>query len=103
MKNTILSVIAGILISLSFPGIFIPFVFLAGFLIFLFLIKKEKSFKKAFLYSLITGISFSVSSFYWIVFAITYYGDVNIFIGIILFVIFCLTFSVFPSFCMGCT
>jgi len=95
MKNTILSVIAGILISLSFPGIFIPFVFLAGFLIFLFLIKKEKSFKKAFLYSLITGISFSVSSFYWIVFAITYYGDVNIFIGIILFVIFCLTFSVF--------
>ena len=95
MKNIVLSVITGILISLSFPGVFIPFAFLGGFLIFLFMIKKEKSLKNAFFFSLITGISFSLFSFYWIVFAITHYGDVNIFVGIILFVIFSITFSLF--------
>ena len=95
MKNIVLSIIAGILISLSFPGVFIPFAFLGGFLIFLFIIKKEESFKNAFFYSLITGISFSLFSFYWIIFAITHYGDVNIFVGIILFILFSITFSLF--------
>ncbi len=94
MKNIILAFIGGLLLALSLPGYFIPFAFLGGFFI-IFYQAYNNSLKKAILYSLITGISFSIFSFYWITYAISYYGDVNIFVAVILFILFSIFFSLF--------
>ncbi|MDQ7056275.1 MAG: hypothetical protein Q9M89_07400 [Persephonella sp.] len=95
MKNLVLSILAGFLISLSFPDFFIPFAYLGGFFILLWFIYGEFSFKKSILFVFTTGFSFSVFSFYWIVFAISYYGDVNLLVSVLLFVLFGISFSLF--------
>ncbi len=68
---------------------------MGGFFILLYAVYKAISLKDSILYSLLTGFSFTVFSFYWIVFAVSYYGDVNLFVSVVLFVIFALSFSLF--------
>nr|WP_207145090.1 apolipoprotein N-acyltransferase [Persephonella atlantica] len=86
---------AGFLISLSFPNFFIPFVYIGGFFILLYAVYKAISLKESILYSLLTGFSFTVFSFYWIVFAISHYGDVNLLVSVLLFALFGISFSLF--------
>jgi len=95
MRKIALSVVAGLLISLSFPDMFIPFVYAGGFFLIFFLISRSTSIKEVFILTLSAGISFSIFSFYWIVFAITHYGDVNTLVGVILFWVFACIFSLF--------
>ncbi|WP_457641349.1 apolipoprotein N-acyltransferase [Persephonella sp.] len=92
MKNVSTAIFSGFLIALSFPDYFLPFLYIAGFL-FYFKSLEKNPFKKHLLFSLITGLTFSGFSFYWIVFALTYYGDVSIPAGIGLFVLFAVAFS----------
>ncbi|SNZ08495.1 Apolipoprotein N-acyltransferase [Persephonella hydrogeniphila] len=93
MKNFILAVLGGLLISLSFPDSFIPFVYIGGFFVIFYFIYRENSAKKSVFYILLTGFSFTVFSFYWMVFALSRYGDVNLIVAIILFVLFGIAFS----------
>ncbi len=90
--NIFLSIISGLLISLSFPNFFIPFIFIIGFLILLYLLTKS-SLKLYFLYSFLSGFSFSLLSFYWVNNAIIHYGNVNPAVSILLFILLSTAFS----------
>ncbi len=92
MKYFSLAVLSGFFMALSFPDYFIPFVYLIGFF-FLYKTIDTKNLREIFIFSFITGLSFTAFSFYWIVFALTYYGDVSIPAGIGLFIIFAGIFS----------
>lgn len=92
--NISLSVLSGLFIALSLPNFYIPFSFLIGFYI-LFNFVTNQNIKFNILYSLIIGLSFSMLSFYWIVYAISYYGGLNIFLSYILFTIFSLSYAIF--------
>ncbi|WP_457626550.1 apolipoprotein N-acyltransferase [Persephonella sp.] len=93
MKKIFLSITGGFLISLSFPDFFLPFVYLGGFFIIFYFVYSEKSLKKSAFYIFLTGFSFSVLSFYWIVFALGHYGNVNLATAVVLFVLFGTVFS----------
>ena len=92
-KNIFLSILAGILIALSFPNFFIPFVFVFGFIIWFSLIYKN-NYKKTAVYSFLTGFSFSLLSYYWIIKAVNYYGGVNIYLSLFLLALFSIFYSV---------
>ncbi|ACO04611.1 MAG TPA: apolipoprotein N-acyltransferase [Persephonella sp.] len=93
MKDFSLSILSGLFIALSFPDYFIPFVYIAGFF-FIFKNLERENLRSNLIFSFITGLSFSVFSFYWIVFALTYYGDVSTLSGVLLFSLFSVAFSV---------
>ena len=93
-KNLLISLISGLLIAISLPKFYIPFVFLIGFFFFIKLIVENNT-KKAFFYSTLIGFFFSLASFYWINYSVVYYGNVSIFVAIPLFILFSLAFSVF--------
>lgn len=93
MKNTSLSIVAGILLSISLPNFYIPFAFIIGFFI-LFQLTAENSYKYTLFYSFITGFSFALFSYYWIIKAINYYGGVNIFVSILLLILFSFFYSI---------
>ncbi len=101
-KNLILATISGLLIALSLPKFYLPFLFLIGFYIFLKLIV-ENDIKKAFLYSTLVGFSFSIFSFYWINYSVVYYGDVSIFVAVPLFILFSIVFGIFQFGISGLT
>lgn len=92
-KNIFLSVFAGLFLAISLPNFFIPFSFIAGFYILFNLVTNE-NLKPNLLYSLFAGISFSTLSFYWIVYAISYYGGLNIFLSSVLFLLFSISYAI---------
>ncbi len=92
IKNLVLSIIAGILIAISFPNFYIPFVYVAGFYILLYIIFNSNV-KISTFYSFTTGFIFSLISFYWINNAIVHYGNVNVFVSIILYIFLSAGFS----------
>ncbi len=94
LKNLFLSLISGLLIAISLPKFYIPFVFLIGFFFFVKLIV-ENNIKKAFFYSTTVGFFFSLFSFYWINYSVVYYGNVSIFAAVPLFILFSLAFGLF--------
>jgi apolipoprotein N-acyltransferase len=93
-KNIFLSILAGILISLSYPDFYIPFIYIFGFLIWLNIIYRF-SYKVSTINSFLTGFVFSLLSYYWIIKAINYYGGVNLFVSIFLLILFCIFYSIF--------
>jgi len=93
MKNFSFAVLSGFFIALSFPDYFIPFIYIAGFYL-IFRNIERKDLKSNIVFSFIAGISFSVFSFYWIVSALTYYGEVSLPSGIFLFLLFSVAFSI---------
>lgn len=92
-KVILLSFICGLLISLSYPNFFIPFSFVVGFYL-LFSSLVNHNLKTVALFSFLAGFSFSVSSFYWIVYAISYYGGINILLSVLLFVLFASAYAI---------
>lgn len=92
MLYLFLSILAGFTLAISLPNYFIPFGFLIGYSILFYIVEKF-SYKKVFLYSFIAGFTFSIFSFYWIIYAIVNYGHINIYISAILFFIFSLFYS----------
>ncbi|MEZ0323656.1 MAG: apolipoprotein N-acyltransferase [Hydrogenothermaceae bacterium] len=98
-KGIFLSVLSGLFLGISLPNFFIPFGFLIGFYI-LFKFIVDYPLKKVIFYSFITGLTFSVISFYWIIYAVSYYGGINLFLSSILFILFTFSYSawVFISF-----
>ena len=92
-KNIFLSILAGVLIALSFPNFFIPFAFIFGFIIWFSLIHKN-NYKKTAVYSFLTGFSFSLLSYYWIIKAVNYYGGVNIYLSLLLLALFSIFYSI---------
>lgn len=100
LKFFTLSVLSGFFLSLSLPNFFIPFSFLIGFSIWFYIIEK-KDLKDILIFSFIGGFVFSLMSFYWIVFALSYYGDINIFVSSILFIIFSTAFSLYTFVLFG--
>ena len=92
LRNLSLSIISGVLIALSFPNFFIPFLFVPGFLILLYLLYNSP-FKSAVFYIFLSGFVFSLISFYWVNNAIVHYGNVNFLVSIILYVILAAAFS----------
>ncbi|WP_457627129.1 apolipoprotein N-acyltransferase [Persephonella sp.] len=93
MKKIVLPAIAGLLLSLSFPNTFIPFVYIGGFFLIFYTIQKSRTLKEALLSVFIAGFSFSIFSFYWIIFAVTHYGDVNTAVAVLMFLVFASAFS----------
>ncbi|MEJ5172992.1 MAG: apolipoprotein N-acyltransferase, partial [Hydrogenothermaceae bacterium] len=91
-KDIFLSVLTGIFLGISLPNFFVPFCFLIGFYI-LFKFIADYPLKKVVIYSFITGLVFSVISFYWITYAISYYGGINLFLSSILFSLFVVSYS----------
>jgi len=59
IKHIILSVLAGVLIGISLPNLYIPFAFVFGFLI-LFIIISKVNVNLTFFYSFLTGFAFSL-------------------------------------------
>ncbi len=94
MKSMIWVILSGILIAISSPGYFIPFSFIFGFVL-LFSTVDEKSYKTTVLYSFISGFVYSLLSFYWTAYAVTYYGGVSVYLGIILLFLLAAVFSLF--------
>ncbi|WP_457640207.1 apolipoprotein N-acyltransferase [Persephonella sp.] len=95
MKTFFLSAAGGFLISLSLPDFFIPFAFIGGFFILFFLIYRADSTAKAVFASFLTGLFFSLFSFYWIVFAVNHYGDVSLPLALLMLVVFSVALSLF--------
>ncbi|NPA58748.1 MAG: apolipoprotein N-acyltransferase [Aquificae bacterium] len=95
MKKIFLSALAGLLISLSFPNTFLPFVYLGGFFILFMQVERAKNYREAFLQVFTAGFTFTVFSFYWIVFATSYYGDVSLPVSALMLVVFSAVFSLF--------
>lgn len=92
MKNALFSLLSGLFLSLSLPNFFIPFTYLIGFFI-LFNFITNYNLKKSLFFSFLSGVSFSLFSFYWIVYAISYYGELNLIVSYILFLLFSITYS----------
>ncbi|PMP63209.1 MAG: apolipoprotein N-acyltransferase [Sulfurihydrogenibium sp.] len=94
LKYLFFSVLTGTFLSLSLPNFFIPFAFLVGFSLWFYLMEKL-DIKRVLLYSFLAGFVFSLLSFYWIVFALSYYGGLSISVSSVLFLIFATTFSLY--------
>ncbi|WP_297888099.1 apolipoprotein N-acyltransferase [Sulfurihydrogenibium sp.] len=94
IKFFVLSGLSGLFLSLSLPNFFVPFGFLIGFSLWFYIIEKN-SVKNVLLYSFLVGFVFSFVSFYWIVFALSYYGGINILISSILFLIFSTAYALY--------
>lgn len=94
MVNFLLAIFSGITLSISLPNFYIPFSFLIGFGIIFYFITKDRM-KDVFIYPFLSGMVFSVLSFYWIVYAISYYGGLNVFLSGLLFLLFCVSFSIY--------
>ncbi len=92
IKYIILSVLAGVLIGISLPNLYVPFAFVFGFLI-LFNIISKGNVNLTFFYSFLTGFVFSLISFYWVNNAIVHYGNVNIFVSVLLYILLSSAFS----------
>ncbi|NPA12349.1 MAG: apolipoprotein N-acyltransferase [Aquificae bacterium] len=86
------SVIAGILTALSLPYYYLPFGYVAGFIILLHHIYKNK---RPLLVSFVAGLSYTALSFYWIVYALSNYGGISFPVAVVLFVVFAVAFSVY--------
>lgn len=91
-KKWILAVLAGFSLSISLPNFFIPFAYLIGFTILFNFITKH-SLKQSLLFSFLLGFTFSILSFYWIIYAISYYGELNLIVSSMLFILFSITYS----------
>ena len=94
LKNIFIGGLAGLFLSLSLPKFFIPFSFLIGFSLLFYLIEKYST-KDVLIYSFVAGAVFSIFSFYWIVFALSYYGGINLIVSSILFLIFSFAYSLY--------
>ncbi len=94
MNVLVLIIISGVLIAVSFPGYFIPFSSFFGIFLWLKTVYRT-SVRDGIIYSFITGFVFSVLTLYWTVYAITYYGDVSIFLSIPLFLLLASVFSIY--------
>ncbi|GAB6072341.1 apolipoprotein N-acyltransferase [Venenivibrio stagnispumantis] len=94
------AILSGAFLSVSLPNFFIPFAFLIGFYLFFDNLYKYST-KKALIYSFLTGLIFSFLSFYWIIYAINYYGKINILISSILFIIFSIAYSLYSFVLFG--
>ncbi len=92
MLYLFLSFLAGSSLAVSLPNYFIPFGFLIGYSILFYIVEKF-SYKQVFFYSFVTGFTFSIFSYYWIVYAIANYGNINIYLSIFLFFIFSFFYS----------
>ncbi len=91
----ILSIISGVLLSLSFePHPLWPLAWIA-LVPFFMAIKKAATRKKAFLYGILTGAVFYFSSVYWIVFAMNNYGDVALFSSTLVLILLVLYLSLY--------
>ncbi len=94
LKFIFLSGLSGFFLSISLPNFFIPFAFLVGFSLWFYTVEKS-NLKNVLFYSFIVGLVFSFLSFYWIVFALSYYGGINIFVSFVLFLVFSITYSLY--------
>ncbi|ACN99421.1 apolipoprotein N-acyltransferase [Sulfurihydrogenibium azorense Az-Fu1] len=94
LKNIFIGGLSGFLLALSLPNFFIPFSFLVGFSLLFYLIERHST-KDILIYSFVAGIVFSIFSFYWIVFALSYYGGINLIVSSVLFLIFSFAYSLY--------
>jgi apolipoprotein N-acyltransferase len=94
MLYIVLSVISGLTLSISLPNYYIPFAFLVGYGLLFYLIEKNDT-KRLILYSFIAGFIFSAISFYWIIYAIHYYGKIDLYLSSGLFLLFITAYSLY--------
>lgn len=94
MFYIVLSIISGLTLAISLPNYYIPFGFLIGYGILFYLIEKNDT-KRLIFYSFIAGLVFSGISFYWIVYAIGYYGKVDLYLSFGLFILFITAYSLY--------